>query len=172
MLISYLLRSAVLLILLFMPYVLGDYHIVLFTEILIWAIFAMAWDLMYGYTGMLSFVQGTLFGIGSYALTLSINHWHVGIFTALTLGVLVATLSAIIIGFMAVRITGTHFTILTIIISLVLFYVGMSWRWVTGGDDGISLTEIPEFGFEKYSLSLYDPIVNYFFVLFFFCVVF
>jgi branched-chain amino acid transport system permease protein len=58
---------------------------------------------------------------------------------------------------------------LTIIISLVLFYVGMSWRWVTGGDDGISLTEIPEFGFEKYSLSLYDPIVNYFFVLFFFC---
>lgn len=165
-----LLRGAALLALLLAPLQLEVFAKVLLTEILIWAIFAMAWDLMYGYTGMLSFGQATFFGIGSYAFALSILHWDVGPFTALALGVVAAAIAAAGIGFLAVRVSGTHFAILTIIFALVLFYLGLNWRWVTGGDDGISIPELPELVLGPLTISLYDITTNYYFVLGFFCV--
>ncbi len=162
-------RGAVLLALLLMPLQSGDFTKVLLTEILVWAIFAMAFNLMYGYTGMLSFAQATFFGIGSYGLTLSILHWEVGLVPAIAIGVLVATAASCLIGYLAVRVSGVHFAILTIIFALVIFYLGLDWRWLTGGDDGLSL-KVPELRLGRVTLSLYDPITNYYLILFFFCV--
>jgi branched-chain amino acid transport system permease protein len=161
-------RGAALLALLLAPLQLGEFAKVLLTEILVWAIFAMAFDLMYGYTGMLSFAQATFFGIGSYACTLSILHWGAGLLPAIALGVLVATAVSCLIGYLAVRVSGVHFAILTIIFALVLFYLGLNWRWLTGGDDGLSL-KVPALQLGNLALSLYDPVTNYYFILFFFC---
>ena len=165
----YVVRGAVFLALLLIPAQFGDFAKVLLTEILVWAIFAMAFDLMYGYTGMLSFTQATFFGIGSYGLTLSILHWNVGLLPAIALGVLVATAAACPIGYLAVRVSGVHFAILTIIFALVIFYLGLNWRWLTGGDDGLSL-KVPALHLGPVTLSLYDPVTNYYVILFFFCV--
>ncbi len=155
-------------LLLVLPLLLGRFAMTLLTEILVWAIFAMAFDLVYGYTGMLSFTQATFFGIGSYALTLAILHWKVGIFPALVLAAVVATVAACAVGFLAVRVSGTHFAVLTIIFALVFFYLGLNWRWVTGGDDGLSLT-VPDVRLGVLTLSLYEPTSAYYFVLVFFC---
>jgi len=119
---------------------------------------------------MLSFAQATFFGLGSYALTLSILHWEVGLLSAMGLGVLTATVAAAFIGYLAVRVSGTHFAILTIIFALVLFYLGLNWRWVTGGDDGLSLTNVPELEIGTHGFSLYDSMTNYYFVVVFFCI--
>ncbi|MBI4637896.1 MAG: branched-chain amino acid ABC transporter permease [Candidatus Rokubacteria bacterium] len=154
-------------IFLLVPLGLGEFGKVLLTEVLIWAIFAMAFDLVYGYTGMLNFAQATFFGLGSYALTLSILHWEAGLFLAIAMGVIVATAVACLIGYLAVRVSGVHFAILTIIFALVIFYLGLNWRWLTGGDDGLSL-KLPELRVADSVLSLYDPITNYYFVFCFF----
>lgn len=169
MLARYAWRGAALLIFLLVPLQLGEFGKVLLTEILIWAIFAMAFDLVYGYTGMLNFAQATFFGVGSYALTLSILRWNAGLLPAIAMGVLVATAAACLIGYLAVRVSGIHFAILTIIFALVIFYLGLNWRWLTGGDDGLSL-KLPELHVGGAVLSLYDPNTNYYFVLCFFAV--
>lgn len=164
-----LVRAAVFLGLVLVPFGVGEFSKVLLTEILVWAIFAMSFDLMYGYTGMLNFAQATFFGIGSYGLTLAVLHWNAGLLPAIALGVVVATLAACVIGFLAVRVSGVHFAILSIIFALVIFYLGLNWRWLTGGDDGLSLT-LPEIRVGTWVLSLYEPAVNYYFVLCFFVV--
>jgi branched-chain amino acid transport system permease protein len=151
------------------PLQLGDFGRVLLTEILTWAIFAMAFDLMYGYTGMLNFAQATFFGIGSYGFTLAILHWNTGLLPAIVVGVVAAALASALIGFLAVRVSGVHFAILTIIFALVLFYLGLNWRWLTGGDDGLSL-KLPGLQLGGLALSLYDPLTSYYFILAFFCV--
>ncbi len=161
-------RGIALLALLLAPLPLGEYSKVLLTEILIWAVFAMAFDLMYGFTGMLSFAQATFFGIGSYALTLSILHWQAGLLPAITMAVLVAMVASCLIGYLAVRVSGVHFAILTIIFALVIFYLGLNWRWLTGGDDGLSL-KLPELRLGSAVISLYDPTTNYYFIVAFFC---
>ncbi len=160
-------RVAALAVLLALPLALGQFAMTLLTEILVWAIFAMAFDLVYGYTGMLSFTQATFFGIGSYALTLAILHWQAGILLALVLAAVLATVAAYLVGFLAVRVSGTHFAVLTIIFALVFFYFGLNWRWVTGGDDGLSL-RVPDLRLGVLTLSLYDTTSAYYFVLVFF----
>ena len=56
--------AIVLLVLIIAPHVLGTFQRVLLTEILIWGLFAVAFDLLYGYTGMLSFGRAAFFGFG------------------------------------------------------------------------------------------------------------
>ena len=146
------------------PHVLGNFQRVLLTEILIWGLFAMAFDLVYGYTGMLSFGQSTFFGIGSYALTLAILRGGIGLWSALILGVVAAAVLAALVGFVAVRIKGHYFVIITVIFSLVFFFWALNWTWLTGGDDGLSL-KVPELSVGSWTLSLYDPTTNYYFVL-------
>lgn len=148
------------------PHVLGTFQRVLLTEILIWGLFAMAFDVLYGYTGMLSFGQATFFGFGSYALTLAILRGGIGLWPALLLGILVPTIMAALIGFVAVRIRGHYFVIITVIFSLVFFFWALNWSWLTGGDDGLSL-KVPGLSVGWWEFSLYDPMTNYYFVLVF-----
>jgi branched-chain amino acid transport system permease protein len=148
------------------PHVIGTFQRVLLTEILIWGLFAMAFDLVYGYTGMLSFGQSTYFGFGSYALTLSILHGGIGLWPALLLGIVVAAIMAAVIGFVAVRIRGHYFVIITVIFSLVFFFWAINWTWLTGGDDGLTL-KVPDLPLGWWTASLYDPMTNYYFVLVF-----
>lgn len=146
------------------PFVLGTFQRALLTEILIWVIFVIAFDLLYGYTGMLSFGQGAFFGLGSYALTLAILRAKMGLWPALLGGVVFATVVAAIVGFFAVRVRGAYFVIITVIFSLIFFFWTVNWSWLTGGDDGLTF-DVPEFSMGWWTLSLYDPVTNYYFVL-------
>lgn len=146
------------------PHVLGTFQRVLLTEILIWALFAVGFDLLYGYTGMLSFGQATFFGFGSYAVTLGVLRWGLGLWPALLLGVGVSAAAAGVVGFFAVRIRGHYFVIITVVFSLIFFFWALNWSWLTGGDDGLSFT-VPDLALGPWRFSLYDPVTNYYFVL-------
>lgn len=156
--------GAALAVLVVAPHVLSTFQRVLLTEILIWALFALAFDLLYGYTGMLSFGQATFFGFGSYAVTLGVLRWELGLWPALLLGVGVSAMVAGVVGFFAVRIRGHYFVIITVVFSLIFFFWALNWSWLTGGDDGLSFT-VPGLVLGPWELSLYDPVTNYYFVL-------
>ncbi len=151
-------------VLILAPHVLGTFQRVLLTEILIWALFAMAFDLLYGYTGMLSFGQATFFGFGSYAVTLGVVRGGLGLWPALLLGLVVSAIAACVVGFFAVRIRGHYFVIITVVFSLIFFFWALNWSWLTGGDDGLSF-RVPSLSLGRWEFSLYDPITNYYFVL-------
>jgi branched-chain amino acid transport system permease protein len=141
------------------------FYTFLVAEIMTWSLLAMSFDLIYGFTGMLSLGHATFFGAGSYLFTLSIIHWHANLWVALLLSVIGSAIAAWIIGFFAVRARGTNFVVITIIFSLVIFYLSFYYKSITGGDDGLPIKP-PDLCLGVLRVSLYDePIANYYLVL-------
>jgi branched-chain amino acid transport system permease protein len=132
----------------------------LLTEILVWALFAVSFDVLYGYTGLLSFGHSAFFGVGAYALSLSVIHWGAPVPLAFVIGAVVASLFTCLVAAIAVRLSGHYFVVITIVVSLVLFFAAMGMRSVTGGDDGLNFPRPRIF---EYSFG--DPTVRYYTVL-------
>ncbi len=146
------------------PWLLGTYVRVFVTELLIWGLFAMAFDVIYGYAGMLSFGQSTFFGVGAYAVALAVIHAGAGLWAALLLAMVASAALAALVGYFAVRVSGHYFVIITVVFSLVFFRLALQYKEVTGGDDGLSF-KVPDLGLGPVTASLYDPVTNYYFVL-------
>ncbi len=148
-----------------LPWWSRSFYTFLVAEILTWSLFAMSFDLIYGFTGMLSLGHATFFGAGSYLFTLSVIHWQANLWIALILAILGSAIVAWVIGFFAVRARGTNFVVITIIFSLVIFYLSFYYKSITGGDDGLPMKP-PDLSLGFLSFSLYDePIANYYLVL-------
>jgi branched-chain amino acid transport system permease protein len=81
---------AVVVLLLLAPQLVTRAQRSLLTEILVWALFAVSFDVLYGYTGLLSFGHAAFFGLGAYCLSLSVIHWH----APMPLALLIAALGA------------------------------------------------------------------------------
>ena len=155
---------AILLVLVILPPYLGRFWQTLLTEILVWGLFAMAFDLLYGYAGLLSFGQSVFFGMGVYGVALSIHWFGVGLWTALAAGWALALIFAWLIGFFAVRVGTAGFIILTALMSVVFHLIANNWQSVTGGDAGIPFTAPPlDLGVSTFSLT--RPLTAYYFVL-------
>ena len=150
-----------------LPFVLP--YTALATEVMIFAIAAVAFDLCLGYTGIMMFCQASFFGTGVYTTALTLIHFSPNIFVAMFLGVLAATILAVIFGFMATRRTGTYMVLLTLAFNEMIFFIAYQWQSVTGGDDG--LTGVPRPNLEIpgiLSINLQPSIHYYYFAFFFF----
>src|SRR5881409_1825052 len=112
-----------------------------FVEIACYFIFAMMWNLLAGYGGMVSIGQQAFFGIGGYALLAMGNHLHVNPFLAVPLAALVALAVALPVSFLAFRLQGGYFAIGTWVIAEVfrLYIANVS---AVGGGSGTSLTAL------------------------------
>jgi branched-chain amino acid transport system permease protein len=149
-----------------LPTLLTTYQRSVLTEIMIWGLFAMAFDLLYGYTGMLSFGQAVYFGAGAYGLSFAVLRLRWGVWEALGFGVVVAAVLAAMIGVLAVRVTGHYFLILTITFSVISVLVLQSgqWRWLSRGYAGSPFV-VPDVALGPWTISLTDSLVNYYWVL-------
>jgi branched-chain amino acid transport system permease protein len=123
------------------------------TEILILGLFAMSFNMIYGYMGQISFGHAAFFGLGAYATAILFRDFSGGtgeittwqFFASLLVALPVAALGALIVGFFVVRLTGIYFAILTLAFGELLFFVVFSWYGFTGGDDGIQRLLPPPF---------------------------
>jgi len=130
---------------LLVPLLPGEFWTHVGTEILILGLFAMSFNLLYGYMGQISFGHAAFFGVGAYATAmlftlLKTPAGQIGIpqfLASLVVGPPVAALAALIIGFFCVRLTGIYFAMLTLAFGEMLFYIVFSWYSFTKGDDGI-----------------------------------
>jgi branched-chain amino acid transport system permease protein len=139
------------------PLFVRPYFLSLALEVLIYAIFAMSLDLLLGYTGLASLGHSAFFGIGAYlvAYLSSRNDLALRLTSNLlvTLPIVAAGsgLSALVIGFFALRTRGIYFLMVTLAIGQMLFSIAISWARVTGGSDG--LTGVPRPSIELGPLS-------------------
>lgn len=150
------------------PY-LGGY-VGLAIEMVIFAIFAIGFDLMLGYTGILSFWQAAYFGLAGYTMGLVCIHFKVPIVVGMLAGVVLGVLAAVVIGLLIIRKTGIYFAMLTIAFGQMFFFIASRWKDVTGGEDG--LTGIPRtiFSLGPFSWNLQNDLSYYYFVFVFFVI--
>ena len=153
------------LLLLAAPWLLREFHLHLLTEILILALFATAFNLLFGYTGLLSFGQAAYFGVGAYATALCLK----GVVPSLPLAILAAALAsaalAAIIGYLCVRRDEIYFAMVTLAFGQLVFAVLWRWRGVTGGSDGIGGIPRTELGVGPLSIDLARTEAYYYFTL-------
>src|SRR5262249_55693732 len=121
-----------------LPFVLDQYQTILLAYGLVMAIAALGFNLLLGYTGLLSFGHSAYFGVGAYAVALMVKYLKV---TSMELFLVGAVASTVVItalfGFVCVRYTRIFFGILTLALSQVLWSLAFKFFWVTGGTDGL-----------------------------------
>ena len=133
------LHLVVLLGLLLAPLVLPAYHSSNLARIMCLAIFAMGYNLAFGYTGLLSLGHALFFAAGIYATGLPIWHFGLSAGPALLLAALGGALLAGLIGLMALRAKGVAFMIVTMMFAQAGYLTLLYFRDATGGEDGFAL---------------------------------
>jgi branched-chain amino acid transport system permease protein len=108
------------------------------TQVLIFGLLAMGFNLLYGYTGLLSFGHAAYYGLGAYGCGIALAKLHVGsLWLGLVAGLLLAGLGGLIIGFFCLRRRGIYFAMLTLAFAQMLYFIGFHLADWTGGDDGL-----------------------------------
>ncbi len=112
-------------------------------QILIWGTLAISYNLLLGYTGLLSFGHAIFFGVGAYATGLVLKHGHAGLWSGLAAGMLAAAVAAVGVGWFCLRRRGVYFGMLTLAFGQMFYFVAyQADRW-TGGDDGLQGVPTP-----------------------------
>ena len=108
------------------------------TEVLLYAIAAMAVNLLIGYTGVLPFGNAAFFGLGAYGAGLTIQYFHVGFIASIVLGTIAALVGAVLIGPFLLRRRGIYFALLMIAFGQVFYFIAYRFTDITGGEDGMN----------------------------------
>jgi len=119
------------------PLVLPQFYLLLSVEILIMGLFAVGFNLLMGYAGMVSFGHAAFYGVGAYACGLLLKKAELALPLAFLAGPVAAALFAVVIGFFCIRLTRIYFSMLTLSFGMMIFSLAWKWRDMTGGDDGL-----------------------------------
>ena len=106
-------------------------------EIVIYALGAVSFNLLLGYTGLLSFGQAIFFGSGAYLTGLLLIHFGLHPMLTLALSGIFGALLAALIGFLSIQQVGIYFVMLTLAFNQLAFFMAYQWKGITGGDDGL-----------------------------------
>lgn len=120
-----------------LPFYLSDFLVVFVTEMLIMALFAISFNLLFGYTGLLSFGHAAYFSVGAYTTGLILIRVTPSLPLAFLLAIILATLSAWLIGFFCVRLDEIYFAMLTLAFGMMIHTILWKWDSLTGGADGL-----------------------------------
>jgi branched-chain amino acid transport system permease protein len=122
---------------LILPRVVGEFWVHVAVEILVLGLFAVSFNMIFGYMGQLSFGHAAYYGVGAYATGLLMVKASLPLPVGLVLSMAAAGICALIIGYFCVRLTGIYFAILTLAFGQMLYYIIFQWYSFTGGDNGL-----------------------------------
>jgi branched-chain amino acid transport system permease protein len=116
-------------------------------QILIYGIFALSLNLIFGYTGLFSLGHAAFFGAAAYtSAILTVRYGVESFWLVAPAGILMATLLAAIFGIIALRTSGVYFLFVTLALGELLHGVALKWRTMTGGTDGVVGIPFPDLG--------------------------
>ncbi len=135
------------------------------TQILIVGIAAIGLNLLLGYAGQLSYGHAAFYGLGMYGASLSLLRFFPNAHSfalPIVVGVAIATLAALGIGALVVRLYGIYFALLTVAFAQMIYFIVFQWRDLTRGDDGLQglSTPVLNLGVAKFDLSASLPALN------------
>jgi branched-chain amino acid transport system permease protein len=137
------------------------------SRILIFALGAMALNLLLGFTGMMSFGQAAYFGLGGYGAGLALVHLTHSTWLAVLAGTLLGGLAALLLGLVVMHSRGIYFAMITVAIGQIFYFVAARWDNFTGGQDGLTGFSRQPLHFGSLVVPLGDVAFYYFVLLFF-----
>jgi branched-chain amino acid transport system permease protein len=144
-------------------------HIVstpLMTEIMIFGLFALGFNLLLGHTGILSFGHAAYFGMGCYGCGMAVRYFGVSVWTGLFASLILGATLAAVIGALAIKKRGVYFAMISMAVAQMFYFLALSplKKW-TGGEDGLKF--IPPLSLKvPFFVDLQSPIPLYYFVYF------
>jgi branched-chain amino acid transport system permease protein len=122
------------------------------SKILVYGLATMGLNILFGFTGGLSFGQAAYFGLGAYGAGLTLKFIAPSTPLAILIGTLAGGFAAAILGPLVMRRRGIYFAMITIAIGQLFYFVAVRWNSVTGGEDGLA-------GFERQPLHFGSHLV-------------
>jgi branched-chain amino acid transport system permease protein len=137
---------ALLIILIFFPKLFGVYYTNVFVTFAIFAVYAVAVNVLLGYTGLLSFGHAMFFGAGGYGTALALKHIDgIALMPAIGIGFIAAIVLALVLAPLVTRVSGTAFAMIHLAFGQLFYVLALKLRNITGGEDGIGNFPIPAF---------------------------
>jgi branched-chain amino acid transport system permease protein len=116
----------------------GEHYVHLVARVIIYSLYAVAFNILFGMTGLVSFGQALYFGFGAYTVGMLAKSAGPQLFVVyMVLGGIGAAIVAIPIGLLTLRLTGVYFTMLTLAFAQLVWGLTFKTYHFTGGDDGI-----------------------------------
>ncbi|HET6606780.1 MAG TPA: branched-chain amino acid ABC transporter permease [Rhodopila sp.] len=139
---TFLLIVPSLIIMALLPLGVGGYVLGLLTLAYYYAVFAMSWDLLFGFAGEVNFGPSFLIGVGAYAAALLNHYYNVPIPGCLVAGGLAAVVAGVALAVPALRLTGPYFGLITLVAVLLLQNILVLFSGITGGEIGLDLPDV------------------------------
>src|SRR5205085_5336490 len=152
--------AAVLLFLLVFP-LLMPYE-ALAVNILIFGLYAVGFNLLFGYTGLLSFGHAAFLGTGSYLTGIAIVSAGVPWPLAVLVGVAASALLGAVIGYLAIRTRGIYFSMVTLALAQIVYYAFYKADQWTGGENGLRGVRVPPFECAGVRVDFTNPTAKYY----------
>lgn len=131
-------------LLLALPMLIPVFWMRIATETLMWAVLAVSWNLVGGYTGYLNFGHAAFFGVGAYATAILTVKAHLPFALSLPLGGLVGAALALVLGLPTLRIRGAYFAIATWAFAEAMSQIATVWERLTGGSEGLRMPALAD----------------------------
>lgn len=156
---------ATLLFLFLLPWLTPNYSVA--AHILIFGLYALGFNLIFGYMGMLSFGHSAFLGIGAYTAGILIAQHAITWWLAIPAAIIVSAAGALVIGALAIRTRGIYFAMVTLALSQCVYFLIYQMP-ASGGENGLRGVNVPEVNLFGLTIDVLDPINKYYF---FFCFV-
>lgn len=136
-------------------------------NILIFGLYAVGFNLLFGYTGMLSFGHAAFLGVGSYLAGITVVHAGWPWWAAIAAGVVSSCLAGLVIGYLAIRTRGIYFSMVTLALAQIVYYgFYKAERW-TGGENGLRGVRVETISLPGISIDFINPLNKYYVILVF-----
>ncbi|HWT82385.1 MAG TPA: branched-chain amino acid ABC transporter permease, partial [Candidatus Methylomirabilis sp.] len=139
----------------------SSFYVSLLTRIFIYAVIVIGFDLLAGYTGMISYGHALFFGTGAYLSGMLLKHWIPWFWPAMAATILASAALAYVVGYLSIRTREIYFVFLTFAFSQFFFVTANSWDFI-GASNGLSGIPKP-FIIPGFSLS--EGLTFYYFAL-------
>ncbi len=122
----------------------STYLVALAIEVFIFSVYAVSYDLLMGFTGLISFGHALFFGAGAYTAGILLVRTGIPLPGVMVLVVVVNAMLAAGVGILSLRVRGVYFAMVTLAFSELFYIVAYKWTWLTGGSDGLTGIRVPD----------------------------
>ena len=136
-------------------------------NILIFGLYAVGFNLLFGYTGMLSFGHAAFLGVGGYLTGIAVVHAGWPWWAAIIVGIAASCFAGLVIGYLANRTRGIYFSMVTLALAQIVYYIFYKAESWTGGENGLRGVKVESINLPGVSIDFLDPLNKYYVILVF-----